>query len=265
MSSCKEIGKQLSQQYYLRPNISAAEIKNPETVIAELIGLHGDIQDPKVYSPKKQYEVLTRGKAAYYYSISSFQNEPLLDKKGVPLSSIAIVIQGLVTDEKVARRQYDELLMFPELSKFVPDLLYIRNDEHEHEKILECIMSRVLGSAQPAAAKPTPLAPAQKSVTLTPKAVGELYETMLDRFGDEEEKSVNSYEELLVKVQSSMKALINARMQKNMSMESYQEAIVPLNELERKINKHLNEERVHLDVIDAMREMFTNMKLGNVY
>jgi rubrerythrin len=168
----------------------------------------------------------------------------------------------LVTAERVARRQYDELLMFPDLSKFVPDILYIRNDEHEHEEILLCMIKK-LGS--PAAAQPIMQPTSQQSVTLTPKALGEFYETILDRFGDEEEKSVNSYQELLVKVQSSTTALINARMQKNMSMESYQEAIVPLNELERKINKHLNEERVHLDVIDAMQEMFSNMKLGKVY
>ena len=233
--SCKDQGKQLSTQYYARPNISAQEVRNPNSVITENIGPYGEITSPRVYSPAAQFK---------------------------KTQTILSVLMELVTAERVARRQYDELLMFPDLSKFVPDILYIRNDEHEHEEILLCMIKR-LGS--PAAAQPIMQPTSQQSVTLTPKALGEFYETILDRFGDEEEKSVNSYQELLVKVQSSTTALINARMQKNMSMESYQEAIVPLNELERKINKHLNEERVHLDVIDAMQEMFSNMKLGKVY
>ena len=233
--SCKDQGKQLSTQYYARPNISAQEVRNPNSVITETIGPYGEITSPRVYSPAAQFK---------------------------KTQTILSVLMELVTAERVARRQYDELLMFPDLSKFVPDILYIRNDEHEHEEILLCMIKR-LGS--PAAAQPIMQPTSQQSVTLTPKALGEFYETILDRFGDEEEKSVNSYQELLVKVQSSTTALINARMQKNMSMESYQEAIVPLNELERKINKHLNEERVHLDVIDAMQEMFSNMKLGKVY
>ena len=233
--SCKDQGKQLSTQYYARPNISAQEVRNPNSVITETIGPYGEITSPRVYSPAAQFK---------------------------KTQTILSVLMELVTAERVARRQYDELLMFPDLSKFVPDILYIRNDEHEHEEILLCMIKK-LGS--PAAAQPIMQPTSQQSVTLTPKALGEFYETILDRFGDEEEKSVNSYQELLVKVQSSTTALINARMQKNMSMESYQEAIVPLNELERKINKHLNEERVHLDVIDAMQEMFSNMKLGKVY
>ena len=233
--SCKDQGKQLSTQYYARPNISAQEVRNPNSVITENIGPYGEITSPRVYSPAAQFK---------------------------KTQTILSVLMELVTAERVARRQYDELLMFPDLSKFVPDILYIRNDEHEHEEILLCMIKK-LGS--PAAAQPIMQPTSQQSVTLTPKALGEFYETILDRFGDEEEKSVNSYQELLVKVQSSTTALINARMQKNMSMESYQEAIVPLNELERKINKHLNEERVHLDVIDAMQEMFSNMKLGKVY
>jgi predicted ATP-dependent serine protease len=102
----------------------------------------------------------------------------------------------------------------------------------------------------------------QQSVTLTPKALGEFYETILDRFGDEEEKSVNSYQELLVKVQESQAALKRAGFRTEIE---YNAIAIPLNELERKINKHLNEERVHLDVIDAMQEMFSNMKLGKVY
>jgi len=234
--SCKDQGKQLSTQYYSRPNISALEIRSPETVIKENIGnLDAVIEYPINKSPAMQRE-----------------NEVGTSK----------VLQDLITAEKVARRQYDELIMFPELSKFVPDLLEIRGDEHEHEKILECILQR-LGS-YPAA--PPAAAPKQASgVTLTPQALGEFYETILDRFGEEEEKSVNNYQDLLAKVQDSKVALSNARYQGKIPMENYNEAMVPLNELERKINKHLNEERVHLDVVDAMREMFSNMKLGKVY
>ena len=233
--SCKDQGKQLSTQYYARPNISAVEVRNPNSVIQETIGPYGEITSPRVYSPAAQFK---------------------------KTQSALGVLMELVTAEKVARRQYDELLMIPELTRFVPDLLEIRGDEHEHEKILECILQKLGSSpaAQPAAAQPT-----RQAVTLTPQALGEFYETILDRFGEEEEKSVNSYQDLLAKVQDSKVALSNARYQGKIPMENYNEAMVPLNELERKINKHLNEERVHLDVVDAMREMFSNMKLGKVY
>jgi rubrerythrin len=234
--SCKDQGKQLSTQYYARPNISAIEVRSPETVIKENIGnLDAVIEYPINKSPAMQRE-----------------NE-------VGTSN---VLQDLITAEKVARRQYDELIMFPELSKFVTDLLYIRNDEHEHEKILECIIQRLGNSPT---AQPITQPKQASRVTLTPQALGEFYETILDRFGDEEEKSVNSYQELLAQVQDSKVALSNARYQGKTPMKNYSEAMVPLNELERKINKHLNEERVHLDVIDAMQEMFSNMKLGKVY
>lgn len=228
--SCKDQGKQLSTQYYARPNISAQEVRNPNSVITETIGPYGEITSPRVYSPAAQFK---------------------------KTQTILSVLMELVTAERVARRQYDELLMFPDLSKFVPDILYIRNDEHEHEEILLCMIKR-LGS--PAAAQPIMQPTSQQSVTLTPKALGEFYETILDRFGDEEEKSVNSYQELLIQVQKSKAAL--GQIQDSVT---YDQIAAPLNELERKINKHLNEERVHLDVIDAMQEMFSNMKLGKVY
>jgi len=230
--SCKDQGKQLSTQYYARPNISAQEVRNPNSVITENIGPYGEITSPRVYSPAAQFK---------------------------KTQTILSVLMELVTAERVARRQYDELLMFPDLSKFVPDILYIRNDEHEHEEILLCMIKR-LGS--PAAAQPIMQPTSQQTVTLTPKALGEFYETILDRFGDEEEKSVNSYQELLVKVQESQAALKRAGFRTEIE---YNAIAIPLNELERKINKHLNEERVHLDVIDAMQEMFSNMKLGKVY
>jgi len=270
MSSCKDIGKQLSAQYYSRPNINSLELSSPDTVIKESIDSKSAvIEYPIIKSPAMQNE-----------------NE-------IPIFNI---IQDLITAEKVARRQYDELIMNSAVKNFTSDLLYIRNDEHEHEKILECILSRVLGSAQPAAARTSrqiwkcPICeeefrdlttkeaqdlhiklchptrqPTQKSLTLTPKTIGELYETMLDRFGDEEEKSVKNYEEFLVKVQESKKTLEEAWRNQKVATDTFNETMTPLNELERKVNKHLNEERVHLDVIDAMREMFTNMKLGNVY
>jgi rubrerythrin len=215
------------------------EIRNPNSVITESLGPYGEITSPKVYSPAAQFK-----------------------KTQTTLS----VLMELVTAEKIARRQYDELIMFPELSKFVPDLLYIRNDEHEHEEILLCIIKRLgnIPATQPAAAQPT-----RQAVTLTPQALGEFYETILDRFGDEEEKSVNSYQELLVKVQQSQEALRNwahrTPVGTKFDTDAYNEIAIPLNELEQKVNKHLNEERVHLDVIDAMQEMFSNMKLGKVY
>ena len=170
--------------------------------------------------------------------------------------------------EQVARRQYDELISFPEMTPFVPDLLYIRNDEHEHEKIIECIIDRLTYPRAPAVQPkereilpPWVTKPSDFKTHHFTKQIGEMYETILDRFGDEEDKSVRSYEDLLVKVQQSIEALKKA----NLAGDAYTSVATPLLELERKVNKHLNEERVHLDVIDAMQEMFSNMKLGNVY
>jgi rubrerythrin len=182
------------------------------------------------------------------------------------------ILNDLLTSEKVARRQYDELLMFPEIKGFESDLLYIRNDEHEHEKILECILQRIGPGAATVnlsrlftpkereilptwVTKPSDF----KALHLT-KQLGEMYEVILDRFGDEEDKAVRSYEDLLVKVQQSIEALKKS----DLAGDAYTSVATPLMELERKVNKHLNEERVHLDVVDALREMFSGMKLGKV-
>ena len=245
--SCKEQGKQISTQYYSRPNVSILELRNPETVIAETLGFTGEINLPKVYSPKAQFLAATKSR--------------------IPEKTVLInVLNGLVTAEQVARRQYDELLMFPEMKPFVPDLLYIRNDEHEHEKILECIIDKLSPPPGPYKGEIYKNAyemPKQPYLALNPKALGELYVTILDRFGEEEEKSVRSYEDFLVKVQQS-KAALQAEWNKGLSGDAYNAIATPLNELERKVNKHLNEERVHLDVVDALREMFSGMKLGKV-
>lgn len=235
--SCKDQGKQLSTQYYARPNISAVEVRNPNSVIQETIGPYGEITSPRVYSPAAQFK---------------------------KTQSALGVLMELVTAEKVARRQYDELFMLPQLSKFVPDLLYIRNDEHEHEEILLCIIKRL---GNPIAAQPAaqPKQASGATLTLTPKALGELYETILDRFGEEEEKSVNSYQELLAKVIESDQALTNALKEGTISDEGYDAVVTPIRVLLQKINKHLNEERVHLNVIDSLQEMFSNMKLGKAF
>jgi hypothetical protein len=244
--SCKDQGKQLSTQYYNRPNISAQEIRTPESVIHETIDDKNAVIDyPLIKSPAMQYE-----------------NE-------IPTTQI---LNDLLTSEKVARRQYDELLMNPELKLFVLDLLHIRGEEHEHEKILECINQRL--QSPNAAQKPINwnephatakllkrYAPESNDITLTPKGLGELYVTILDRFAEEEQKFVRNYEDFLVKVQQSREAL----KQSKLAGDAYGEVATPLIELEIKINKHLNEERVHLDVVNAMRDMFSNMKLGNVY
>jgi rubrerythrin len=249
--SCKDQAKQLSTQYYSRPNISALEIRNPETVIAEIIGPIGEILGPKVYSPKAQFYALlgTRPAESNY----SFVTESMRKQ------CITNVLKDLVTAEKVARRQYDELIMFPEIKGFESDLLYIRNEEHEHEKILECILQR-LGKpiAQPSTIKPMETT---KGLTLTPKSLGEFYVTILDRFAELEQKSVDSYGDFLLKVQQSRIAL----RKQGLPDDEYDKIATPLNELERKIYKHMNEEQTHLDVVNAMREMFNNMKLGNVY
>jgi rubrerythrin len=247
--SCKDQGKQQNTQYYSRPNISAQELRIPSTVIDWSTGFHGEIVTPKVYSPIK-----------FFYTHS------LLEKEGT-----LQVLRDLVTAEKVARRQYDELLMFPGIKGFEGDLLYIRNDEHEHEKILECIIQRLGNQPTPTQYIKGPtytaaeLRAQQKGILFTPKALGEIYETILDRFGEEEEKSVKNYEEFLVKVQQSNEALETALKKGTISEDGYNAVVYPLRSLQQKVNKHLNEERVHLDVVDALRAMFSNMKLGTVY
>ena len=228
------------------------EIRNPESVIPETIDdKSAAIDYPILRSPAKQHE-----------------NE----------IGLATILTDLMTGEKVARRQYDELLMNPDLKMFVLDLLHIRSEEHEHEKTLECILKRL--QSPNAAQKPInwnePHATAKllkrygseadsatktNGITLTPKGLGELYVTMLDRFREEEQKSVSSYEDFLVKVQQSKAALQKS----NILDDAFNAVYAPLNELERKINKHLNEERVHLDVITAVKKMFSDMKSGNVY
>lgn len=235
--SCKDQGKQLSTQYYARPNISAQEVRNPNSVITENIGPYGEITSPRVYSPAAQFK---------------------------KTQTILSVLMELVTAERVARRQYDELIMFPELSKFVPDILYIRNDEKEHELILDCIIQRLTNpTGQVTVANPLPqTSPKEISgVFLTKKQIGEAYETILDRFAAEEEKSVKNYEEFLVEVHQTGDALVKS----SLTGDTYSEIATPLNELEQKIRKHLSEEKVHLDVVNALADMFENMKVGNLY
>jgi rubrerythrin len=208
-------------------------MRNPESVLHETIDPHSAIiYFPPARSPAMQREMEM---------------------------GITRILNDLVVAEKVARRQYDELLMNPNVKGFEGSLLYIRDDEYEHEKILECIIQRL---GKPAAVQPPTIKPMEttKTLTLTPKGLGELYVTILDRFAEEEQKSVRNYEEFLVKVQQSKDAL------KDIPDDFiYDKVAAPILELERKVNKQLNEERTHLDVVTALREMFSNMKLGNVY
>jgi hypothetical protein len=149
---------------------------------------------------------------------------------------------------------------FPELRQFEPELLYIRNDEYEHGLILNCMIEKLSNSTvQATTAKPVSQ-PLQTDIILTPKSVGELYVTMLDRFAEIEQKSINSYQEFLTQVQQSKAAIEDIP-----DDATYNKVVVPINTLEQKINKHLNEERNHLDVVIALKEMFNSMKLGNVY
>jgi hypothetical protein len=123
MSSCTEKGKSITQQKISNPNYNTNEIRNPEQVISEKFGFEGDIISPKVYSPNE---------FMYRHSVT--------EKEGTLL-----VLRELETAEKVARRQYDELLMFSELKEFIKDIIGIRNDEQEHEEILACIRHRLVG------------------------------------------------------------------------------------------------------------------------
>jgi len=262
LSTCKDEGKGPEKIAYENSFAAKQEILNPDMVIQESFGFDGQIVHPRVYSPK-QLEYKTT----------------LLNKE-----LTLRVLRELVTAEKVARRQYDETMLFslfPNLRPFEPELRYIRNDEKEHELILECIIQR-LTNMRPVVAEQVlkhleireatqkeiaeGLASKQPTaVLLTKKGLGEMYETILDRFGDEEEKSVHSYEDFIVKIQDNTRSLTVAWQQGKITTEVYNETMTPINELHRKINKHLNEERVYLDVVDAMQEMFSNMKLGKVY
>jgi hypothetical protein len=258
--SCKDYAKNIVKTQYENSQTAKLEILTPDIVIAEKFGIDGEIVSPKVYSPRQ------------------LEYKTLLPQKDLCIQ----VLRELLTSEKVARRQYDETMMFslfPDLRQYQPELLYIRNDEYEHEKILECIIQRL----QSPGAVPKPInwnephATAKllkrygpeagaametaKGVMLTPKGLGELYVTMLDRFQEIEQKAVSSYEEFLVTVQQSKAALEKS----DLPNEKYYEIVTPLNKLEQKVNKHLNEERTHLDVVNAMRDMFNRMKSGNVY
>jgi hypothetical protein len=153
----------------------------------------------------------------------------------------------LVTAEKVARRQYDEVLIFNLLKPYVEDLTYIRNDEYEHQTILECIVRRLTAGS---AAAPSPVVvPAKlEGVTVTSQTVKDIYLTILDRFGQEEQNGIKNYGDLLQKVKESL-----------MLVEPGTDAEMPLIEMRRKITKILTEEKIHLDTIDALKQMVKAM------
>jgi hypothetical protein len=123
--SCTEKGKIIAQAKISNPSYNTNEIRNPETRVTEQIGFSGQILVPSVYSPKKQFEACSKSR--------------------VPEKQCVLnVLSSLEISERVAMRQYDELLMFPELKEFVPDILGIRNDEQEHEEIIACIRHRIV-------------------------------------------------------------------------------------------------------------------------
>jgi len=115
--SCTEKGKQTAKAKISNPTYNTNEIRNPEQVVKETVGHLGNIISPEAYSPKQLHEINT---------------------------NILTILSSLEIAERVARRQYDELLMFPELKEFVPDILGIRNDEQEHEEIIACIRHRIV-------------------------------------------------------------------------------------------------------------------------
>ena len=226
--SCKEEGKGISKTRYEGSAAAKQELVAPEIVIFEQFGLHGEIQTPKVYSPREQFKVCSRSRAP--------------DKV-----CVLNVLKELVTAEKVARRQYDEVLIFNLLKPYVEDLTYIRNDEYEHQVILECIIRRLTAGS---AAAPSPVVvPAKlEGVTVTSQTVKDIYLTILDRFGQEEQNGIKNYGDLLQKVKESL-----------MLVEPGTDAEMPLIEMRRKITKILTEEKIHLDTIDALKQMVKAM------
>lgn len=69
-----------------------------------------------------------------------------------------------------------------------------------------------------------------------------IYLTVLDRFKDEEEKGIRQYETLLSQITHSLQV-------------SPEEEHVILIELQRKINRILQEEKTHLEAINSLKEM----------
>jgi hypothetical protein len=116
--------------------------------INERIGKDGSICAPLAKSPIQQYIACTEHKAAYQYSafgsyFSPPEKEPELDKTGVSIPCIVFVIRDLVIAERVARRQYFELLQLKEILPYMTEVTHIRDEEFEHERILKRILTKL--------------------------------------------------------------------------------------------------------------------------
>jgi hypothetical protein len=248
--SCTDEGKRLANQKISNPNYNITEIRNPELVTPETFGLTGDILFPKNYSPKRQFLSCTRSRIP--------ENQCLRN-----------VMNALMTAEKVARRQYDELLLFPEIKGYEKDVVGIRNDEQEHEFILQCILARITGTAPATkgnisieeyeeagklakkqfyeSKKETWLSQSAaqgQSIQLDRQKIRELYSVILDRFAQGESEDIAEYTKLLADVNQGLG-----------NVKEEDGSNVTLVQLHRTISRILAEKKGQLDIINAVKQM----------
>jgi rubrerythrin len=121
----------------------------------------------------------------------------------------------------------------------IPYEEYINHMDTEHPKIAGKEHSRT-SQDQPHIDSST-----QNSMSRT--TLKTLYLTILDRFVKEETDGIREYEQLLDKVNHSITIAAKAG--------STGEVEIPLIQMRRQINRILQEERTHLDAINALREM----------
>jgi len=84
-------------------------------------------------------------------------------------------------------------------------------------------------------------------ISISRKTLKDMYLTILDRFAEEETKGLEEYEGLLNK--------INQTIEESAKAGNAGEVTIPLIQMRRQINRILQEERTHLDAINALKDM----------
>jgi hypothetical protein len=223
--SCIDEGQQATQKY-VGSAAATLEISNPPMVIYEILGLNGEVEQPPTHSPRALFQHYTRNRLPEKLSVIN-------------------VLKDLEIAEKVARRQYDEILSFPLLKPYIPDITHIRNDEYEHMIILGCIVNQLINPGGSAAAA----APQnQKIDASTPQAVKNHFFTALEHFDVEEQSGIKDYADLLQSVNDTLKILAPGS-----------PAEIPLIEIRRKIMGIVDEEQRHVDTIKALKALVSEI------
>jgi small-conductance mechanosensitive channel len=124
---------------------------------------------------------------------------------------------------------------------------YLKHIEEEHPEIV--------GKGEHVT--PNPAIPSQyqkpKQWLRTPENLKQTYITILDRFKNEESKSIKEYSELLLKINESIAAIQQA------NIPALDVTLIILQDAQRKINRIIQEEQIHLDALNAIREEFTTI------